>query len=120
MRKAATDSGSRPTARVKIDLVDPLAVAVVRAELRRVLVREPAPLERLTAEHLAAHADPFLVCAFALAPQRLDKRPVLGEQVVVDERRRLVGRRAANDRHRAIVAGSEARSEHLRCVEQPL
>jgi hypothetical protein len=37
---------------MELDLVDTLAVAVVRQELRRMLVREPPPLEWLAAEHL--------------------------------------------------------------------
>ena len=42
---------------VELDLVDAVAVAVVRAQHRRVLVRLPAPLERLAAGDLADRAD---------------------------------------------------------------
>ena len=35
---------------VELDLVDPVPEPVVCSKQRRVIVREPAPLERLTAE----------------------------------------------------------------------
>ena len=54
---------------MELDLVDSLAVAVVRQELGRVLVREPAPLERLAAEHLPERCDLFLPGRAALPPQ---------------------------------------------------
>ena len=38
---------------MELDLVDPLPEAVVRAQLRRVLVREPPPLERLAGQRAA-------------------------------------------------------------------
>ena len=67
----------RVPGRMKLDLVDPLAVAVVRPQHGRVLVREPAPVERLPAERLSPRDEPLLVRPAALAPQRLDERPVL-------------------------------------------
>ena len=42
--------------RVELDLVDPVPVAVVGPQHRRVLVRLPAPLERLAAGDLAERA----------------------------------------------------------------
>ena len=51
---------------MELDLVDPVAVAVVGVQHRRVLVRETPPLEWLTAEKLAerAHAGLPRVTAF--------------------------------------------------------
>ena len=88
---------------MELDLVDSLAVAVVRQELRRVLVREPAPLERLAAENLPERRDLFLPGRAALAPQTLDQRRVGVKEVVVLERGRLVRRSRACDRHSSIV-----------------
>ena len=53
--------------RVELDLVDPLAVAVVRQELRRVLVREAPPLQWLAAENLAERGDLLLPGSSPLA-----------------------------------------------------
>jgi hypothetical protein len=75
---------------VELDLVDPVPVAVVRAQDGRVLVGEPPPLERLAAGELAERGRALLRPAAALAPQRLDERAVLLEEVVALERRRLV------------------------------
>ena len=67
---------------VELDLVDPVAVAVVGAQDGRVLVRLPAPLERLAARDLAERAGAVVGPAGALALERLDQRPVLLEEVV--------------------------------------
>jgi hypothetical protein len=84
---------------MELHLVDPVAEAIVRAETRRVLVRQAAPLERLSAQEPAELARVLggPACAFAL--QRLGERPVLGEQVVTLERR-LVRRAFATTRSR--------------------
>ena len=77
---------------VELDLVDAVAVAVVGAELRRVLVGEGAEaLGALAAGQRADRGDPLLGPVGALAAHRLDQRPVGLEEVVVDQRRRLVG-----------------------------
>ena len=62
---------------MELHLVDPVAEAIVRAEPRRVLVRQAAPLERLSAQEPAELARVLggPACAFAL--QRLCERPVL-------------------------------------------
>ena len=77
---------------MELELVDPLPVAIVRAEPRRMLVREPPPLERLAAEHASERGNAILERAAALAPQPLDERPILCEKVVADKRWRLVRR----------------------------
>ena len=64
----------RVPGRVELDLVDPLAVPVVRAQHRRVLVREPPPLERLAAERLARTRRAGLPGRAALAAHALDER----------------------------------------------
>jgi len=53
-------------------------------------VGEPAPLERVAAELDAERRGALLPGGAALAPQRLDEGPVLREEVVVLERRRLL------------------------------
>src|SRR5688572_24088584 len=75
---------------VELDLVDPVAEAVERSQCRRVLVREAAPLERLTAELLTELDRLLLGEAAAFAAQRLHERRVFSEDVVALERRRLV------------------------------
>ena len=75
---------------VELHLVDAVAVAVVGAQLGRVLVRLPAPLDRLAAGDLAHRADLRLGPAATLAVQRLDQRAVLLEDVVRLQRRDLV------------------------------
>jgi hypothetical protein len=71
--------------------VDPVAVAVVGAELRRVLVRQPPELDHvLAAGNLADLRDPLGGPVRALALDRLDHDPVGLEDVVVDQRRGLV------------------------------
>ena len=85
---------------MELDLVDAVAEAVVRAQHRRVDVRQPPPLDRL----LAARQAPEVGQAVegprrALASRRVDQRRIGGEDVVARERWRLVedlvgGRRA--------------------------
>ena len=92
---------------VELDLVDPVAEAVVRAE-RAAGARSRAgpsssgspPSSRPSSR---ARARPG---AAALALERLDERPVLREEVVALERRRLVLARAGPhaERHAAIIA----------------
>ncbi len=80
----------RVPGRVELDLVDPLAVAVVRPQDGRMLVREPAPLERLAAERRPEGGDVSLPRRTALPAQRLDEHRVLLVEVVARERRRLI------------------------------
>ena len=76
---------------VELDLVDPVAVAVVRAQDGRVLVRARAERERLPgAEQAPPLHQPLLRPAGALAPDALGERPVLRVEVDPGERRRLV------------------------------
>ncbi len=78
--------------RVELDLVDPVAEAVVSAQLRRVLVRL-----RAAADHVRAAADRAQLAGLVLGPvaalaaQRLDQHRVPLEDVVALQRRRLVG-----------------------------
>ena len=76
--------------RVELDLVDSLTEAVMGAEDRRVLVREPPELERLAAAEPPERRALLVVGGPSFAPKRLDERSVLGEHVVALERRRLV------------------------------
>ena len=76
---------------------------VVAAQLRRVLVREPPPLERLAGQRAAECGATLGRRRAAFALERLDERPVLGEEIVARERRRLVhARRLWESRHRAM------------------
>jgi hypothetical protein len=75
---------------VELDRVDAVAEAVVRAELRRVLVREPRPLERLAGQRAAELRAPLRRPAGTLPLERLDERRVAAEEIVALERRRLV------------------------------
>ncbi len=75
---------------MELDLVDAMAVAVMCAQDRRMLVREPPPFERRAAGDLAERGEPILRERPALAPHRLDERPVLRIEVVAAKRRRLV------------------------------
>ena len=71
---------------VELGLVDPVAVAVVGAERRPVLVGEPAEgLRALAAGQGADCRDPLFGPLRALAANRLDERPVGLEDVVVDQ-----------------------------------
>src|SRR5207253_2439722 len=75
----------------ELHLVDPIPVAVVRPQGRRVLVRQAAALERLGRPGTGAQgADPLLERLRALAPHRLDQRHVRLVDVVALERRSLV------------------------------
>ena len=76
---------------VELDLVDPVAEAVVGAEPRRVLVRLAAPALGDGAPRERADFLGVVLCpAGALAPQRLDQHAIRLEDVVVLERRGLV------------------------------
>ncbi len=85
---------------VELDLVDALAEAVMAAQPRRMLVREASELERLTAAQPSELREAGLLLGRTFAPCRLDQRPVLREEVVPLERRRLVrgaeGRRTSS------------------------
>ena len=76
--------------RMELDLVDPLAEAVVRPQLRRMLVREPPPLERLAVEQRPERRTALGRPARAFALERLDERSIRREEVVTGERGRLV------------------------------
>jgi hypothetical protein len=75
---------------MELDLVDPRPEAVVRAQARRILVREAAPIERLAREERAERRRAICSPAGAFPVERFDKSRVLEEEVVVDERGRLV------------------------------
>jgi hypothetical protein len=55
---------------VEVDLVDPLAEAVVGAEDRRVLVREPSELERTSAAEPSERRAPLFGRGAAVTPER--------------------------------------------------
>jgi hypothetical protein len=77
-----------------------------------VLVREPTELERLAAAESPELGAALLGGTAALAAERLDERPVLREQVVPGERRRLIGgaeERARRHGSRVSVAGRSLR-----------
>jgi hypothetical protein len=77
---------------VEVDLVDAVAEAVDRPQLRRMLVGLVAPGRQRRAAPDAADLGAALARpAAALAVERLDERDVRGEQVEVRERDRLVG-----------------------------
>jgi hypothetical protein len=76
--------------RVELHFVDPVPEAVVRAEDRRIGVRLSAPDDRLAAGQGPEAVRSRLRPATSLAPERLDEGPVLPEEVVVRQRRRLV------------------------------
>jgi hypothetical protein len=92
---------------MELDFVDPVSVAIVRAQDRRVLVRLAAELDRLAARERPDLARLVARPLRALALERLYQHLVLLEDVVADERRRLVqhlvGRRLRarrfDDRH---------------------
>ena len=76
---------------MELDLVDPMAEAVMGAEDRRIAVRLLAEADgRGPAEPLAEPPEPRLAPGPALALQRFEERGVLLEEVGVLERRRLV------------------------------
>jgi hypothetical protein len=75
---------------MKLDLVDPVPVAVVRAQLRRMGVGETPPVERLASELFAEGEQRLLVPGRAFPAQRLEQRAVLRDEVVAPKRRRLV------------------------------
>ena len=76
---------------MEIDLVDAVAEPIVSAQLRRVGVGLEAPADRLLgAGQPAQLAKAVLRPRGALSLKRLLQWPVGLEQVVVDERRRLV------------------------------
>ena len=94
---------------MELDLVDPVAVAVVSAENGGILVRLAPELDRLATGELTDLAGALAGPAGVLALEGLDQRPVLLESVVAHEGRRLVqhlvgGRvpagRLVDDRHR--------------------
>ena len=88
---------------MELDLVDPLAEAVVRPQDRRVLVGEPSQLERLAAAEAAERRAALFRGAAALAPERLHEGLVLREQVVALERRRLVCCAEAGRGHQIVL-----------------
>jgi hypothetical protein len=77
---------------VELDLVDPVAVAVVGAQLRRVLVGQPAPFLRpLAAGQAAQLGERGERGVVRVPPGRLDEDGVTRDRVVADQRRNLVG-----------------------------
>ena len=83
------------------DLVDPVAIAVVAVQDRRVLVRLLAePDGRRLPEPAAEPREPGLAPGRALARDRLAQRRILLEQVDVLERRWLVQDLVGRERER--------------------
>src|SRR3954464_9007807 len=89
---------------VELDLVDAMAIAVMRAQDGRVRVGRNAPLQRLGAAGPAAEVgQTLLVGGGAVPAYTLDERGIGGEHVVVDKRWWLVehlvsSRHGVNDR----------------------
>ena len=76
---------------MELDLVDAVAEAIVRAQLRRVGVGLESPVDRLLgAGQRSEVVHEVMGPRSALAFERLAQRRVGFEEVVVDERRRLV------------------------------
>jgi hypothetical protein len=75
---------------MELDLVDPVAETIVRAQAWWILVRQPSPLERLSGQEGAERARARGRPAGAFTLERFGERPVLRKQVVAVERRRLV------------------------------
>ena len=89
--------------RMELDLVDSVPEAVVGAQPRRLLVREAAPLERFGGKKGAERSRSLRGPPGALALEGFDERPVLEEEVVADERRRLIRSPVAGRRrHHAV------------------
>ena len=77
--------------RMKLDDVAPKALGIEAAQLRRVLVGEPALLGHLGRTPQGPERGQLRFGASrAISRDRIDQRPVGGEQVHVRERRRLV------------------------------
>ena len=64
----------RVVGRMELDHVEPAPLAVVRAQLRRLLVGEPAALQRLGAAATARSAERSAACAAAFAVHRVNQR----------------------------------------------
>src|SRR5439155_991102 len=76
---------------MELHLIDAVAEAVVRVQLRRILIGLEAPADRLLGPgQVPEIGDQVLRPRGALSLHRLAQRPVGFEEVVVDERGRLV------------------------------
>src|SRR5262249_55493040 len=76
--------------RVILDLVDAMAEAIERAQLRRVLVGLHAPGDRLATGERAERMQLLLRPARAFAAHGVAERAIAAEHIVVDERRGLI------------------------------
>ena len=85
-RSRIPSSSSAVPGGMELDLVDAVAVAVVRAQHRRMLVRETAPVARRAGELAAERHELLLDPRRALSAHALDEQP----QVEVAQRWRLV------------------------------
>src|SRR5207244_12664345 len=93
--------------RVKLDLVDPVAKPVVRAQARRIVVGLKAPVDRfLSAGQGPQLVDEVMRPGGAFALERLTERRVGCEQVVVEERRRLIATHLTALRRGAVTPSS--------------
>ena len=89
---AQRDSHQFVPGRMEVHLVEPVAVAVERAQNRRVFVGIETKLHRLRlAERGAERGEPFLRPTRLLALDRFAQHGVACEQIIRLERRRLVG-----------------------------
>ena len=84
--------------RVELDFPE-----ILTGDCGRVRVREPPELERLAAAPPSERGAVQLVRRSAFTPKRFDERPVLREDVVTRQRRRLV-RRTEVGRRRQLSA----------------
>src|ERR1700730_6265305 len=83
---------------MELDLVDPLAVAIMSPELRGALVGPPAEVERLRASGLLPELAHAVAGPLAtLAVQSLDQDAVVGRDVVGLKWGCLVGARGVSD-----------------------
>src|SRR5215212_5475698 len=89
---------------MELDLVDAVAEPVVRAQPRRILVRQAPPLQRLAAEHVAEDAQLGIGPGRPLSRHGFDERPVPTVEVVALGRR-LVRGAARSCRHGGIPSG---------------
>jgi hypothetical protein len=105
---------------MELDLVDPVSEPVVSPEARRILVRKPAPLERLTCQERTERCRTFARPPATLLVERFDEQRVLPKEVVTDERRWLIRslprRRCGHRRTRRLgtpIVIADSRGRHL-------
>src|ERR1700687_1579563 len=95
---------------MKLDFVDAMAVAIMRAQHGRRRVRLGSPLQRLTASQLTQLASVRFGPLSAFARQRIAESAILFEQIVSLERRRLVENLVRDARGGELTSGHDETS----------